>query len=369
MSAGTAERRDGDPIYLYAIVRSAPDGRDARAGVDASADRVRTIGSGRYCAVVGDGHRADLKGRSRDDLGRLLIRHQRVIEQLMRGAWVLPVKFGTQMLDEGDILEVLERGCSLFDSAFAELSDCTQLEVLVTWDIGAVFADIANEVSVGRLKAQIANSAEGAAAALRLALGRLVKQALEHRRAAVATHVAEALRAVAIDTIANPVMSDRVVLHLVLLLRTDALGAADRCLETLDAAYGGRLCFRCVGPMPPASFATVEIEFLPGDEIERASRILEVARTASVDEVRSAYHRLARVTHPDTAGRSGHDGITMAALTDGYKALARYARAREIDRHHGGACVSDPDIAARAVLVSIRRPDGESRTARPAAES
>ena len=253
------------------------------------------------------------------------------------------------------------------NSAFAELSGCTQLELLVTWNIGAVFADIAVEEPVARIKAQIANSAEGATAARRLALGRLVKQALERRRAAVATHVTDALRAVAIDIIANPVAADHVVLHLVLLLKIDALGEADRCLEALDAAYGGRLCFRCVGPMPPASFATVEIEFLDGGEIERASRILGVARTASRDELRSAYRRLARLAHPDTAHRSDHNAGTMAALTDAYKVLVRPARARETDRPRGGAGVSD--IAARAVLVSIRRQDGAGRAARAGGES
>ena len=250
------------------------------------------------------------------------------------------------------------------NSAFAELSGCTQLELLVTWDIDAVFADIAVEEPVARLKAQIADSAEGATAARRMALGRLVKQALERRRAAVATHVAEALRAVAIDTIANPVAADRVVLHLVLLLKIDALGEADRCLEALDAAYGGRLCFRCVGPMPPASFATVEIEFLEGGEIERASRILGVARTASLHELGSAYRRLARLAHPDTADRSDDNAGTMAALTDAYKVLARHARARAADRPVGGAGV--PDIAARTVLVSICRQDGAGPAARSA---
>src|SRR5262249_41714192 len=70
----------------------------------------------------------------------------------------------------------------------------------------------------------------------------------------------------------SPVPSQPTASHLVLLLKIDALGEVDRCLETLDAAYGARLCFRCVGPMPPANFATLEIERLESDEMERAGR-------------------------------------------------------------------------------------------------
>jgi hypothetical protein len=59
----------------------------------------------------------------------------------------------------------------------------------------------------------------------------------------------------------------------------------------------------------------------------------------------------------------------MAALSDAYRALARYARARAADRRHDGICISDPNIAAPAVLVSIRRQDAENRVGRFAAES
>jgi DnaJ-domain-containing protein 1 len=328
MSAGAAERRKGQPLHLYAIVASGQHGQDAPASTDTIADGLSTIVAGPYSAVVGGGPGPDLKGRSREDLGHLLIAHQKVIEQLMRTAPVLPVKFGTWMPDAKGIRELLERGRPLLDSTFAELKGCTQLEVSVTWDVEAVFADIAGEEAVARLKAQIADNGQAATTAQRLALGRLVKAALERRRAAVATQISHALRAVAVDAIASPVAADRVVLHLVLLLKIDALGEVDRCLETLDAAYGARLCFRCVGPMPPANFATLEIERLESAEMERAGRILGVAPTASLDDVRCAYRRLARAAHPDASDRCEGKAGTMAALSDAYRALARYARPR-----------------------------------------
>src|SRR5262249_4854865 len=130
-----------------------PHGQDAPASTDTIADGLSTIVAGPYSAVVGGGPGPDLKGRSREDLGHLLIAHQKVIEQLMRTAPVLPVKFGTWMPDEKGIRELLERGRPLLDSTFAELKGCTQLEVSVTWDVEAVFADIAGEEAVARLKA------------------------------------------------------------------------------------------------------------------------------------------------------------------------------------------------------------------------
>ena len=100
MSASAAERQTGQPIDLYAIVRSEQDGSDALVGTGAIADGLRMIAAGPYSAVIGSSTGPDLKGRSRTELAGLLIVHQKVIEQLMGTAWVLPVKFGTRMPDE-----------------------------------------------------------------------------------------------------------------------------------------------------------------------------------------------------------------------------------------------------------------------------
>jgi hypothetical protein len=367
MSARAAERQAGQPIDLYAIVRSEQDGSDALVGMDAIADGLRTIAAGPYSAVIGGSTGPDLKGRSRTELARLLIVHQKVIEQLMGTAWVLPVKFGTRMPDEKGIRDLLERECPLFDSTFAKLRACTQLEISVTWDLDAVFADIAGEEDVVRVKAQIADDGTAVTTAQRLELGRLVKAALERRRAVVATHVANALRAVAIDAIVSPVTVDHLVLQLVVLVKIDALGEVDHCLEALDAAYGGRLRFRCIGPMPPASFATLEIELLEGDEIERAGRMLGVAPTASLADVRSAYRRLARSAHPDAADNCADNTAMMTALSDAYRLLVRYARAHDADRC-GDSLVSQFDIDAPAMFVSIRTSEAQSG-ARIGAES
>jgi len=351
MSAVEIERREGDPIYMYAIVPSGQRGQSAVAGMEAFAGRLGTIEAGPFSAVVGGGPAHGLKGRGREELGRLLLAHQQVIEQLMDAAAVLPVKFGTQAPDEMGVRKALERGRGLFEMAFAELEGCTQFEVLVSWDLDAVFADIAMEEPVARLKARMAGGAQGATPA---ALGELVKDALERRRAALAGRLSDALRSIAVDAIVQPVVADRIVLHMALLVKADAVDAVDRCLETLDADFGGELSFRCVGPTAPASFATVEIEFLEAVEIEQASRTLEVDLNASSADVRFAYHRLARRFHPDTAGAREEGSGAMAALTKAYESLSRYVRARESERGGNDPPCLDP-APMRAVLVSLRR--------------
>ena len=353
MSTARIEGRDVSPLYLYAIVPSGPEG--ATPATDGMADRVSMIGAGRYAAVVGDGLAQGLKGRSREELGRLLVAHQQVVERIMRTTPLLPVQFGTQVPDERGVRKVLERGSSLFESAFAEFRGCTQLEILVTWDLDAVLTAIAAEEPIVSLKARLV-AEKAASLAEREAFGHHIKDALDLRRATLAARVSAQLRAEAIDDIVHPVTDDRVVLHLALLLKNDALAAVDRQLEALDAEYGGQLRFRCVGPMPPSSFATVQVDFLDADAIERAGRVLDVDVQASLDDVRAVYHRRARTTHPDAANADGH-AQAMAELTDAYKVLSLYARARRTGASGDEPGDFDPSSDTRAVLVSLRRQD------------
>ena len=73
-------------------------------------------------------------------------------------------------------------------------------------------------------------------------------------------------------------MDDRMVANLALLLPKPASDALDRRLAELDEEFGSRLNFRCVGPLPPYSFATVEVNPPSFEAIDRARRGLKPRR-------------------------------------------------------------------------------------------
>ena len=329
------------PLTVYAIVPVHPGSSDA----DLAPGGQRTIASGPFAAVVGDGPKAENRGQSREDLVLQLVAHQKTVEQIMRAAPVLPVKFGTFMPDEASVRSFLERGGPAFQAAFDRLAGCVQVEILVKWDIEAVFAEIANEEAIVGLKKKWKQHIGAPEDALRFAIGKLVKQSLDHRRAALSTSLSKALRAVAVDAIANPVTADQVVLHLALLMKSDQMAALDRCLEALDAAHAGRLTCRVVGPLAPYSFATVEIEIVEAAALTKAMRLLGVGPGTSVAQVRLAYRRAAKSVHPDAVGAGGN--ASMVALTEACRILS-------LNAETAGTSV----LADRSVIVSVRRQEG-----------
>lgn len=318
-------------LYLYAI---APRADRTAKWAEGFSSALYLVERGPFAAIVQDAAYGSLPGGDREVLAKLLIAHQQVVQDAMSVTPVLPVKFATIAPNRESIERCLENGRAAFADALASLQGKTQYEVLVTWDLKAVFAEIAADPEVARLKTEMARAPRGATADDSAHLGAIVKNRLEARRSTLGKTLAHALQAAAIDAIVNPLMDDRMVLNLALLVDTD--DALQRRLESLDAAHDGKLTFRCVGPLPPHSFATVEIDFLDGDRIARARDMLELDGAADAEAVRAAYRRLAKEAHPDLAGdRVGTERIR--ALRDAYDTLSSF-----VD-------------AGNSVIVSVRR--------------
>jgi hypothetical protein len=291
---------------------------------------IQLIGHGDFTAVVMVLEKDQLVSPDRKELMQRLLVHQQLIEKFMEIAPVLPVKFATLAPNRESVELGLEVGSEKFSAAFNSLSGKVQFEVIVTWDVAEVFAEIAKEPAVAKLKVDLAAMPESYGSVNLEPLGKLVKETLGLRRAETGKVLLDALVQVCVDNVVNPILNDSIILNLALLVDAKNADAFDRCLDELDSTYHGALTFRCVGPLPPHSFATVEITYLEPAKVTEACDILELDVARSTEEVRSAYHRLARKSHPDIApdvavGEAA--SVSMAALTDAYKTLLSFVGA------------------------------------------
>ena len=97
----------------------------------------------------------------------------------------------------------------------------------------------------------------------------------------------------------------------------------DSRVEALDEELGGQLLFKVVGPLPPYSFSTVEVEQILPEDVAWASEQLGVEPTATGDEIRSAYLRQARLHHPDNNAQD-QDAATLFKDDHAAYRLLRY---------------------------------------------
>ena len=276
-------------LYIYGIIPSGDRIIFDEAGVDDDHDEVYTIPSGGLSAVVSATTITHYRGMKRDEAARYLVTHQRIVELVMQHFTVLPVKFGTVLPDEDHVHRLLVQGKSAFCAALERCAGLAQMEVVALWNLQDVFEQIGRDDRIVALKRRIAGRTQQESMEERVQAGQLVKMLMEERRTEFHEMIASALKPIGVDHVINPVLEDGMVTNVGLLLDNHGQRLLDARLSELDRSFNGTLTFRCIGPLPPYSFATVEVQVPSIEAVETARRQLRIGDSATLNEIKRAY--------------------------------------------------------------------------------
>jgi len=345
--------------YVYGIIPSSDLAIFDSEGLDPAHD-VHTVVEGDLAVVTSGVDRDSLHELDRGTAVRYLSAHQRVLETVVRDYPVLPVKFGTTLPDEETLRVLLRQGHTLLNTTLNTYAGKQQHEVVVLWDLKQVFQDIAAEEPISALRTQITQGTAEATANERITLGQMVHAALQRRSTQISEQVVARLRDLADDLIINPKMDDSMVVNVALLLDDTRQGDLDERLEELDTFFGGQLQIRCVGPLPPYSFATLEVQVLPFEVVDAARQQLGLATTTSTSEIKHVYRQRAAQAHPDLNPRADTAAV-MEALSASYRLISTIAKAQspvEGDESSDCACHLDRAAVERTLLLRVVRHEG-----------
>ena len=331
-------------LYLYGVAGA---GRLPLSQVYGVEGGVTVLEHGGLGAIVGAPPAGSFQELSREKAVRLVLGHRQVLETAMTGATVLPVKFGTVAPSEAAVRSLMRQQRDMLTGLLAEFSGCMQMEIVVLWQPEAVFADIAAEPAIAEVRREAQNGGNKAAA---VKLGQLVKAALERRRSAMRERLGEALRPVAMDIAFNAPADDREAANLAVLIAATDAGQLQAALERLDRESGGRLTFRYTGPLPPASFATLQVIFPCAQAIARARQALEITGPLTQKDIASAFRRLAREHHPELSAANGQSSERMDELSRAYRLLLACAKSQQRSRPGDG--LDEPVVLEIAGLRS-----------------
>jgi hypothetical protein len=339
--------------YLYSIIPACEEARFDVAGLDH--EKVRIVACKGLAAVIGGSPLADYRGIERGQAVRYLLAHQHVVEAVQRDHAVLPVKFGTVVPDERRVCDLLTQGEALFGSAIESLSGQVQMEVMVLWRLPEVFASLSEDDAVTQLRARATGeeSLEN-----RIAVGKMVHELMERRRLALRGAVITALQEMSRDLVVNANMDDAMVANLALLIDRQDCGLLDERLHALDEEHEGRLNFRRIGPLPPYTFASVEVRVPKFEDVDNARRLLELGERHDRDEVRQAYRRLAGQVHPDICPDNPEANGLVSDLASAYRFLMAY-----VDSSANGeptVCSFDRQTVERTLMIALQRHESQA---------
>jgi len=312
--------------HLYCVVGNGKEPDSGPIGLDGC--RVSAIRHGDLAAVVSRASIRAYKTMKREEVIPYLFAHQAVIEKVMEDHTVVPVKFGTTARDETEVRRILDHGRPQLRAALEAMEGKIELDLVAQWkDLNSVLRQIGDEPEIRTQKAAIAARPPQESMEERIRIGQTVKARLDQMRDEREAEIIEALTPLARDICPHALLDDRMILNTAFLVDRTTEGEVGTTLERLDGRYGDSIDFRCVGPLPPYSFSTVEVKTFDFESIDRARCLLGLGEDAGLAEIRDAYRRLVQQCHPDHAfqhGKASPEAGSFETVTEAYRLLGEY---------------------------------------------
>ena len=182
--------------YIYCIIGSGELRNFGPIGIGDQGDPVTTIAHGDLAAVV-----------SRVPMTKYVVNketmvaHEKVIETVMRDYTVLPVRFYTVAPSAEEIRSLLRRRYGELKKLLRELDNKVELGLKALWlDMNAIFGEIAEEnEEIKALRDKMMARSDEEASQDNGVLAKMVKLALEGKKAKEAGALAQPLRRISSD--------------------------------------------------------------------------------------------------------------------------------------------------------------------------
>ena len=287
--------------YIYGFIQAEEKADCGPVGVGGHGEIVYGLALNGVAAVISETSDAAISSLPKKELVEWLAQHQSTAENVMKAGYsVLPMKFGAVLDSDAQVAEMLETNRHKLGALLADIGGLFEIEVVAMWaDIEQVFADIGGHKDIVELKSRIAELPPGESLAERLSLGKLVKDRLEAKKRALQERILPAWERVARKTVRHEIRNDAVVINAAFLLDADGRDALENLVGKTDREEGGCLNFRIVGPLPPYSFSTVQLERRKLSELDAARRELELPECITPQALGDAARSVMRRFHPD----------------------------------------------------------------------
>lgn len=314
--------------YIYGVINSGENTKLGRIGRQGNKREVYTVPHQDISCVVSDSDALHLDMMEKEELGRYLVNHQGVIEEVMKEHTIIPVKFGTQVRSIAEVNQILQRGYSEFKERLKEFHEKVEFDVVCLWnDLNKIIKMIGEEdKDIGEFKTEIAKKPPEETLQDRIKIGAMIKTAVEKKSEETQNHILDYLKEKAIDFQRHEVMDDRMISNCAFLLDRHKEAEFDRALNKLDQQYNGSINFKCVGPLPPYSFTTMQVKKVDLRQLNDARKLLGFGEETTPEEIKESYRKKTLDCHPD----NDPDNLSLAGkfeeLTKAYKMLIRFCQ-------------------------------------------
>jgi hypothetical protein len=353
VNSSTEEFFDMDEIAAFEDIYPFRNSAEVVNSSKAS-NRAFTICFQDIAAVVSDSEIVDYSHMPKDTLGRLLVSHQQLIEKVMAKHTIIPMRLGTFASSDEEVREILSKGYRTIKDIFERAKDNIEIDIVATLnDLKSFLQEVSQEDEIRQLKQSLLNKEGGITIDDQMKVGVLVKRRLDKKKEMFANQIQAALGEIAQNLKAHDLMDDKMVLNTAFLLDKNRQKEFEHKLDEINDKFEDKLNFRCVGPLPPYSFYTLEVKKPQFEEIDWAKKKLGLEKDfITASEIKKAHRKTALTCHPDKNPDTPNIEQKFDEMTRAYKILLDYYRASNQDEHDQGCYLNEEAFEKNALLVT-----------------
>jgi len=224
--------------YIYCIIETDEARNFGSIGIGERNDSVTTISYKDLSAVVSSVPMAKYVVSR-----RTILAHEKVIEKVMEGYSVLPVRFYTVAPNAEEIRNLLRKRYSEFKRLLREMDNKVELGLKCLWkDMDTILNEIVDGSKNRRAPDQI------------------IKLALQDRKVRESEPIIQRLRKISSDLCLNKIYGDDMLINAAFLVDRYREKEFDSEVAQLATQFEKRIEFKYIGPVPPYSFVNIVVE-------------------------------------------------------------------------------------------------------------
>ncbi|MBS3819578.1 GvpL/GvpF family gas vesicle protein [bacterium] len=314
--------------YFFGIIKNHSP-RKLGSIKDKKLGRVYSIPYRDIRGVVGHYPDSRFDWGTREEVAKKLVRHQTIIEKVMKDFAIIPIKFGTLLGDEEEVKKVLQKGYKEFKESLEKFKKKIELDLAVSWeDFNSEVKKVVNEnEKIRRFKEEIAEKQKTKDVFQeKVKIGSLIKEVMDQKKQALQEEITGFIsqKIKVEDRKEHELMNDNMILNCAFLLDRDEEEAFEKVLNELNTRYKDSLKFRCVGPLPLYSFSTFQIDRINFEQIDHARKLLKLPEEFTAEDVRKAYRCLVKDKHPDKGTRTHEAQKGFEEIQRAYRLMMDY---------------------------------------------
>ncbi len=322
-------------IYVYGVIKTSAPQEFGKIGIGDKSSQVITIGFKDLAAVVSNSPFMVYDSLAKEKTVKDLVTHQFVIEKVMEGSTIIPVKFGTMVETEDEVIKFMEKGYFVLRNALRKMEGKIELDVVASWKLPKILAMIySHDRRVQKKQQEIALKGDKATVEDKVALGKLIEQALNTRKVRNRYLILQTLKKEAKEICLHGLTSDEMVFNAAFLIKAHDKEKFYKTVDKLDQGFEDTLNFRLVGPLPSYSFSTILFKGISQQEVEKAKKTLGLNGEITDKTVNHAYRQLAQVSHPDK--HAGRGQLKFDLINSAYRVLKDFTKRGffDVDIYH-----------------------------------